>query len=61
MADVNDSKKFDDLASLADAYEAFAALVAADDPHAPSYVLLHNLNGQLRTLCDRFDEQALMS
>ena len=56
--DLNTLKPFDGLAALADSYEALSALV---NEHQPAWVLLENLNRQLRAFVDAADSQGLVS
>lgn len=56
--DLNIGKPFDDLANLADAYEALSSLISSDEP---AWVLLENLNRQLRSFLDYADTKGLLS
>ena len=49
---------FDGLADLADSYEALSALV---NEHQPAWVLLENLNRQLRAFVDAADSRGKLS
>lgn len=51
-------KPFDGLADLADCYEALADLVATSEP---AWVLLLNLNKQLRAFLDEADARGELS
>lgn len=51
-------KPFDELNRLASCYEALAALVSE---HEPAWVLLENLNDQLRAFVDALDDQGLIT
>lgn len=50
-----------DLADLADAYEALAELMAAQDQRSPALALLHMLNRQFRAALDGLDAGGLLS
>lgn len=56
--DLNISKPCDDLASLADCYEALADLVSTREP---AWVLLINLNRQLRAFLDEANARGELS
>ena len=56
--DLNTASPFDALADLADAYEALSALVSE---HEPAWVLLENLNRQLRGFVDAADARGEVS
>lgn len=51
-------KPFDALADLADSYDVLAAL---SSEHDPAWVLLLNLNRQLRAFVDDADNRGLVS
>lgn len=55
-------KPFDGLANLADCYEALGLLAMDEEGHSsPTWVLLHNLNLQLRTFVAEADTRGLLS
>jgi hypothetical protein len=56
--DPTTTKHFDSLAELADAYEALSSLVSE---HEPAWVLLENLNRQLRAFLDHADTKGLLT
>lgn len=56
--DLNISRPCDSLASLADCYEALADLVPTGEP---AWVLLLNLNRQLRAFLDEADARGELS
>lgn len=56
--DLNTTKPCDSLADLADCYEALANLVATSEP---AWVLLLNLNRQLRAFLDEADARGELS
>jgi len=54
----NTPRPFDGLADLADSYEALSSLV---NEHQPAWVLLQNLNRQLRAFADVADSRGELS
>lgn len=62
MAMQDDTKPFDALAHLADAYDALAQLAFEDEGHSsPTCVILINLNRQFRSYLDSMGSQGLLS
>jgi hypothetical protein len=62
MATEDNNKLYDDLADLVAAYEALGLLAFNEEGHSsPTWVLLDNLNRQLRAFVDSADLQGLVS
>jgi hypothetical protein len=62
MATKDDTKPFDGLADLVAAYEALGLLAFNQEGHSsPTWVLLDNLNRQLRAFIDSADQRGLLS
>lgn len=54
-------KPFDGLANLADCYDALGLLAMDEERSSPTWVLLHNLNLQLRAFVTEADNRGLLS
>jgi hypothetical protein len=52
---------FDDLASLAGAYESFRLMAVAEDPHSHIHIVLDQLNKRLQYIVDQLDSMGLVS
>lgn len=62
MATQHDSKPFDGLADLADSYEALGQLAFNEEGQSsPTWVLLNNLNQQLRAFVALATEKGLLT
>lgn len=60
--DLNTTRPFDGLADLADCYEALGLMAFNEEGQSsPTWVLLNNLNRQLRAYVDQADEKGLLT